>query len=196
MLAIGVSKYKKVSLIQLYNNLKYCPLSSGGSGKLDKKYFYWEFNAKPTPLSKTYRILIIYHIDNYSPDIFVLDKDIWIVTKTKTIPHLYDYKKIRLCLYYPSYKEWNSKMLLCNTIVSWTYLWLYFYEEWLYSDNWKGEGIHPESKNDDTDNDDKTISFKKIISEDRKKKKQERVSKVINNIYQSRKKAYLDELEK
>ncbi len=193
MLASGVSKYKKVSLIQLYNNLKYCPLSSDGFGKLDKKYFYWEFDAKPTPLSKTYKILIIYHIDNYSPDIFVLDKDIWTVTKFKTIPHLYDYKKIKLCLYYPSYKEWNSKMLVCNTMVPWTYLWLYFYEEWLYSNDWKGEGIHPESKNNDIE--DEPTSLKKTISKGRKKKKQERVSKVINNIYQSRKKAYLDELE-
>lgn len=190
MLAKGVSKYRQVSLLQQYNNLRYCPLTKNGFGEFNKNYFYWEFEASPSPFSKKYRVLIIYHIDNYSPNVYVLDKDIWEVSKSKQIPHLYDSQKIRLCLYYPDYHEWSSKMPLCNTIVAWSYLWLYFYEEWLYTNDWKGGGIHPESKNNDTHDD------KKTISKDRKKKKKDTVSKLINNIYQSRKKAYLDELEK
>lgn len=194
MLAKGVSKYHQVSLLQQFNSLRYCPLTKNGFGKFNKNCFYWEFEASPSEFSKKYRVLIIYHSDNYSPSVYVLDKDIWQISKSKQIPHLYDFKKIKLCLYYPDYNEWSSKMLLCNTIVAWSYLWLYFYEEWLYTNDWKGGGIHPESKNDDTDDEPNTL--KKTIIKDRKKKKKDTVSKVINNIYQSRKKAYLDELEK
>lgn len=194
MLAKGVSKYHQVSLLQQFNNLKYCSLSKNGFGKFTKNCFYWEFEATPSEFSKKYRVLIIYHIDNYSPKVYVLDKDIWKISKSRKIPHLYDSQKIKLCLYYPNYKEWSSKMPLCNTIVAWSYLWLYFYEEWLYSNDWKGGGKHPEPKDNDIDDD--PISFKKTVSRDRKKKKKDTVSKAINNIYQSRKKAYLDELEK
>ena len=192
MLAKGVSKFHQVSLLQQFNSLRYCPLAKNGFGKFYNKYFFWEFDATPSPLSKTYKILIIYHLDEYSPNIYILDKNIWKVSTSKVIPHLYDSKKIKLCLYYPDYKEWTSKMPLCNTIVAWTYLWLYFYEEWLYTNEWKGGGIHPDSKNN---NDDEFISLKKKISKDRKKKKKDSISKVINRIYQLRKKNYLDKLE-
>lgn len=193
MLAKGVYKYRKLSLIQQYSNLQYCPLSNNGSGKLDNKYFYWEFEVTPTPLSKTYRVLIIYHIDNSSPDVYILDENIWNISKNRPIPHLYDYKKIRLCLYYPSYNEWNTTMQLCNTIVSWTYLWLYFYEEWLLSNNWKGGGKHPESETKNID--ESNVSFKKSIQNTRRKKKKDVVSSLINKIYENRKKIYLEEME-
>ncbi len=66
MLAKGVSKYHKTTLLQQYSNVKFCPLSKNGTGEFYGKYFFWEFDAKPTELSKTYKVLIIFHIDNYS----------------------------------------------------------------------------------------------------------------------------------
>lgn len=194
MLSKGVSKYHKTTLLQQYSNVKFCPLSKNGTGEFYGKYFFWEFDAKPTELSKTYKVLIIFHIDNYSPDVFVLNKDIWEVSKSKSIPHLYDHKKIRLCLYYPSYNEWNTNMPLCNTIVSWTYLWLYFYEEWLYSNKWKGGGIHPESSKEE-ENENIKNTPKQLIIEQRKKKKQDSVKNIINKIYLKRKSIYMQELQ-
>lgn len=192
MLAKGVSKYHKVSLLQQFNSLRYCPLTANGFGNFYKNYFFWEFDATPSPLSKTYKILMIYHLDEYSPNIYVLDKDIWTVSKSKkSIPHLYDSIKIRLCLYYPDYKEWTPTMPLCNTIIAWTYLWLYFYEEWLYTEDWKGGGIHPDSKNNELNDKDKILSPKKVIIQERKERKKNTVLDIINKLYNNRKQAYI-----
>jgi hypothetical protein len=35
-------------------------------------------------------------------------------------------------------------MRLDQTIVPWAALWLFFFEEWLATDEWKGGGVHPE----------------------------------------------------
>lgn len=193
MLAKGVYKYHKLSLLQQYTNLQNCALSKSGRGEFKGKYFYWEFEAKPTELSKVYKVLVIYHIDNYSPDVFILDKDILEVSKNKTIPHLYDSKKIRLCLYYPSNNEWSTNMPLCNTIITWIYLWLYFYEEWLYSGDWKGGGIHPHSLKKEDESKEQTPK-QKVIKQ-RKDRKQNKITSIINNIYLKRKQVYIDSLE-
>jgi len=34
-------------------------------------------------------------------------------------------------------------MRIDQTIVPWAVLWLFYYEEWLVSDRWKGGGEHP-----------------------------------------------------
>jgi hypothetical protein len=34
-------------------------------------------------------------------------------------------------------------MRIDNTIVPWAILWLFYFEEWLWSDEWKGGGEHP-----------------------------------------------------
>ena len=34
-------------------------------------------------------------------------------------------------------------MSISGTIVPWTILWLFYFEEWLMSDEWKGGGVHP-----------------------------------------------------
>lgn len=36
-------------------------------------------------------------------------------------------------------------MRLDQTIVPWTMLWLFYFEEWLASGDWKGGGMHPEA---------------------------------------------------
>ena len=34
-------------------------------------------------------------------------------------------------------------MPLDETVVPWAALWLFYFEEWLVSDKWKGGGAHP-----------------------------------------------------
>lgn len=34
-------------------------------------------------------------------------------------------------------------MRLDHTVVPWTLLWLFYFEEWLESNDWKGGGVHP-----------------------------------------------------
>ena len=59
---------------------------------------------------------------------------------------LYSQKKEKLCLYRPKYREWNPTQHLAKTIVPWLYLWLFYFEEWLVSNDWKGGGEHPPQK--------------------------------------------------
>ncbi len=62
------------------------------------------------------------------------------------IPHLYPDGS--LCLFYPSNREWDSTQLVAETIIPWISLWLYFYEIWLITGEWKGGGIHSNGKKD------------------------------------------------
>lgn len=194
--AKGVSKYKTLSLEQQYFSIKNCPLASNGKGEFSRDYFYWEFTAQPTQLSETYVVLLIFHIDNYSPDVFVLDQDVWEVSKKKSIPHLYDSKRIKLCLYYPAYKDWDQTMPLNTTFVPWTYLWLYYYEEWLYSSEWKGGGEHPQNKDSEEKNDKQISAFHKFRKPKAKKmSKSDKAKQIMYAIYEQRKKAYIEREE-
>lgn len=40
--------------------------------------------------------------------------------------------------------EWNGNKLIATTIIPWTCLWLAFYETWLDTGCWLGEGTHPD----------------------------------------------------
>lgn len=189
--AKGLSKIKKLTLEQQYNSIKNCPFSSNGKGSFMRDYFYWEFIAQPTPLSKTYLVLLIFHIDNRSPDVFILDQNVWDISKKKSIPHLYDPENIKLCLYYPKYKDWDQTMPLNTTFVPWIYLWLYYYEEWLFSNEWKGGGEHSKSLKEE-ENENIKNTPKQLIIEQRKKKKQDSIKNIINKIYLNRKNIYLN----
>jgi hypothetical protein len=60
------------------------------------------------------------------------------------LPHVYSTKPVRLCLFDPQTAEWSPSAAIADTIVPWIYEWLFFFEEWLVSDEWKGGGRHPE----------------------------------------------------
>ena len=45
----------------------------------------------------------------------------------------------------PGTPEWRPWMRLDQTVVPWTSLWLFYFEDWLASNEWKGGGEHPSS---------------------------------------------------
>jgi len=59
--------------------------------------------------------------------VFVDDPDLTIIAAGRRLPHVYEQKTSRLCLYLPRAHEWAN----C------------YFEEWLISDEWKGGGEHP-----------------------------------------------------
>jgi len=188
----SVSKYQNLSIVEMYNSISMCHLSKHGYGHLGKNSFYWVYDAQPSALSDVYRILVIYHKDYYSPAVYILSDDISQLSKA---PHLYDREKIKLCLYYPTgNKKWTRRDSLCNTIVAWTYLWLYFYEEWLYSKEWKGGGIHPPPKVDEVE--EKKLSPLKKIRAQKKKKRNTNALNYINRIYKKSMLEYLKTKDK
>ena len=125
--------------------------------------------------------MLIWAFNLAVPKVYILDNEFREVERTKSIPHLYCRNKIQLCLYYPEYKEFNEFMALCETIIPWTYLWLMYYEEWLYSGEWKGgDAPHPEisSAEEDFDSAQESSKVKKVKKS------------VTDIIYERRKKAF------
>jgi hypothetical protein len=105
-----------------------------------KNTVMWTGHLKPTALSKNYKIQISYSLDKQQPEILVLSTALSRRGNEK-IPHIYPGN--RLCLFRPKKKEWTKDMLISETIVPWTSLWLYYYEMWHATGEWLGGGEHP-----------------------------------------------------
>ncbi|MGA2567630.1 MAG: hypothetical protein ABSF41_12485 [Pseudolabrys sp.] len=118
-----------------------------GDGVLRAGRFTWRYSATPSPLSRDYDIRIEFN-QGGRPKIFVDAPDLQTLADGRRVPHLYQQKPPRLCLYLPKTYEWQSWMRLDQTVVPWSTLWLFYFEEWLASDNWKGGGMHPEEDDD------------------------------------------------
>ena len=114
-----------------------------GSGHVKGGKLAWQFDARPTPVSRNYRLRLEYTLQG-SPEVFVLDPGLQALAEGRTIPHLYDQQRARLCLYLPESGEWHRRRLLVDTLVPWSVLWLFYFEEWLISGEWKGGGVHVE----------------------------------------------------
>jgi hypothetical protein len=143
---VGRLRYlnKKYTLAQQYASLAYSR-GLNGSGKLTRHGFRFDFKAKPTPLSREYSIRITMKRGK-SPNIYVLKPNLTLLADGRRIPHLYSQEDHRLCLYLPETNEWDHGKSLASTIVPWTILWLYYFEEWLLSNEWKGGGEHPSTE--------------------------------------------------
>ncbi len=136
------NRSRKLTTAQQYFGLDNS-LICRGHGKLHHGNLVWEFEARPTPLCRTYRVRIKYMERKGSPEVYIVDPDPSDLAKSRRIPHVYDQKPARLCLYLPGTGQWSPDLRLVDTIVPWTYLWLFYFEDWLVSDEWKGGGEHP-----------------------------------------------------
>lgn len=112
-----------------------------GTGHVQRAKLTWNFDAQPTPVSRSYRLRLSYALWE-SPQILVVTPNLQALAGDRRIPHLYDQERGRLCLYLPKTGEWHDRRLLVDTMVPWSLLWLLYFEEWLVSDEWKGGGVH------------------------------------------------------
>ncbi|MFM2386363.1 MAG: hypothetical protein RL660_1120 [Bacteroidota bacterium] len=107
------------------------------------KQLVWSNTICPSPIGDNYKIKLEYSTHS-KPNVFVLSPKPLLLANGKTqLEHCYDQQKQRLCLYVPNSGEWTAQKLLTQTIIPWTYDWLYHYEIWLATGNWTGGGIHP-----------------------------------------------------
>ena len=78
------------------------------------------------------------------PKVFMYDNHIEGIEKDD-FPHKYhkDLKKqeVQLCLNMPY--EFDYSLRIIDTIIPWTQEWLYFYEIWLTTGEWRGGGHTP-----------------------------------------------------
>jgi hypothetical protein len=115
---------------------------AAGKGYLKRGRLCWDFTAQPSAMSRTYRVRLEY--DSWdAPRVFVRSPDLVTLAGGRRLPHVYSQRPTRLCLYLPGSGNWHRGLSLAATIVPWTYLWLYYFEDWLATNEWKGGGVHP-----------------------------------------------------
>jgi hypothetical protein len=107
----------------------------------------WDFEVQPTPISRPYNLRLIYR-QGGTPDVLVLGPDLCIVAGGRNLPHVYEQKPPRLCLYLPGTGEWTPDKRIVDTIVPWAVLWCFYFEDWLVTGEWSGGGEHPKVKDD------------------------------------------------
>lgn len=95
---------------------------------------------QPTSRSGTYQFVLKYNLVD-SPKTKIISPTLQKNDKGENPPHLYPGEN--LCLYHPQYREFSRTDFLCDTIIPWTSLWLYYYEVWHLTGEWLGGGEHP-----------------------------------------------------
>lgn len=133
---------RPLTAAQQFLHLHHNPLCPG-DGTLHAGRLGWRFALRPTPLSREYTARIDYH-QGQVPRVFVEDPDLTLLAGDRRLPHVYSQKPTCLCLYLPRAFEWRDWMRLDETIVPWIAIWLFYFEEWLISNEWKGGGEHPD----------------------------------------------------
>lgn len=104
-----------------------------------EKELTWIHTITPTPLSNSYKVKIQYRRPK-GVKCFVLEPKLELAEGKKSLPHVYSTPLQQLCLYFPNGFEWNTSMLLTETIVPWASEWLYHYELWVATGQWHGGG--------------------------------------------------------
>ena len=135
---------KPLTAAQQYALVRANPLCTG-TGALHRGRFVWRYVASPTPLSRLYSIRLKYRA-RQSPQVIVEEPALGDLAGGRRLPHVYEQEPPRLCLYLPRTGEWQPWMRIDQTIVPWSALWLFYFEEWLVSDQWKGGGDHPSER--------------------------------------------------
>lgn len=113
-----------------------------GSGGVRMGHLHWTFEARPTPVSRTYSVDLNYRPGS-PPRVVVVKPDIVALADGRRLPHVYEQSPPRLCLYLSSTGEWAPHKLLSHTVIPWACIWLFYFEDWLLTDNWRGGGVHP-----------------------------------------------------
>jgi hypothetical protein len=133
-----------LNVAQQLINLRISPICKG-VGAIHRGKLTWEFDAQPDVLGRVYRIRIEYE-ESSAPRVYLIEPNLKLLAEGRRLPHVYEQEPARLCLYLPGAREWSASKRISETIVPWAFLWLWYFEEWLVSDDWKGGGIHPTAR--------------------------------------------------
>lgn len=94
----------------------------------------WRGRLRPTAASRAYLVEVDY-VRNEFPIVHVLEPPLE-PDAEGALPHLF--AQGTLCLH--ERHEWRPSMCLVDTTMAWTSEWLYFYEIWLATGLWFGDG--------------------------------------------------------
>jgi hypothetical protein len=145
---MGYPHGQSLSAAQQYLALRSNP-ACHGQGTLGRGKLTWTWQTAPSALGRLYTLHVEFK-ESKVPKVFVDQPDLVALADGRKLPHVYSENPTRLCLYLPSSGQWHWGLLIAQTLVPWAALWLYFFEEWLLSNDWKGGGMHP-PENDTND---------------------------------------------
>lgn len=122
-----------------------------GSGVIRGQGLTWRCEVRPMPLSRKYALKVTWSHED-GPEVFVLEPDLVLLAGGAKLPHVYDQRPTRLCLYLPGVGEFRQGDRLDQTVLPWAVLWLAYYEDWLSRgcQDWQGGGEHPSEGDDGT----------------------------------------------
>jgi hypothetical protein len=105
----------------------------------------WRGTICPSAFARNYTIELQYFI-GANPNVWVRKPDLKQLSGGRNLPHVYDQKAQRLCLYLPGCGFWQPTMAVACTIIPWAALWLYNFEIWVVTNVWHTKGEHPNSE--------------------------------------------------
>jgi hypothetical protein len=100
----------------------------------------WTGPWRPSDTSATYNLRITYKL-GCRPKIEVTSPTLALADGQDHLPHTYADGQKDICVHRP--EDWNSNLLIAETIMPWISQWLYFYEIWVITGKWFGKGTHP-----------------------------------------------------
>lgn len=109
--------------------------------RLKRKVVTWQGPWCPSELRNLYEIHITYKF-LCRPRVAILSPELELAAEMRKLPHVYRGGQGDLCIHLAS--DWNSGMLIADTIMPWLSQWLYFYEVWRQTGAWIGKGTHPD----------------------------------------------------
>jgi hypothetical protein len=114
------------------------------------KELIFSLELSPTAASRIYTCEIHLRPGLSIPKIFVVNPDLRALAGARDLPHIYTHngRGTRLCLWRPMRQEWHWSMKLSETCIPWTLRWLWYFEDWLHSNEWAGGGEHPDLRID------------------------------------------------
>jgi len=115
-----------------------------GQGVIRGRGLTWRCSVRPTPLSRRYELRLTWSEDR-GPEVFVDEPDLVLLADGMDLPHVYEQRPTRLCLYLPGTGEYRPADRLDLTVLPWAVLWLAYFEDWLARGctDWQGGGEHP-----------------------------------------------------
>lgn len=123
------------SLAQQLGPLSQLPLTV--SATVQRSQLLWRGRFQPTPISASYLARIEYSLDDgRGPRVYVESPQLEVRVGEASLPHVYEGD--RLCLNLPA--EWKRTDSIAKTTVPWISEWLFYYEIWRSTGDWKGGG--------------------------------------------------------
>lgn len=113
-----------------------------GQIQLGRNLLRWTGELSPGEYSRTYSLEMVYEIGKH-PSVWIREPNLQALAGKRPLPHVYEAKEQKLCLYVPNAGIWRPDRALAFTIIPWACYWLRLFEMWLVTDIWHERGVHP-----------------------------------------------------